>query len=53
MVVALRSGSTTHFEMGDGAPTANMSLLTTEDPQDLLAHLRPYTRIYVELFQTY
>ena len=29
MVVALHSGSTTRFEMGDDAFTTNMSLLTT------------------------
>ena len=48
MVVALRSGSTTRFELGDGdAFTANMSLPTTEDPEeitwpiyDLQAHIR-------------
>ena len=48
MVLALCSGSTTRFEMGDDyAFTANMSLPTTEDPEettwriyDLQAHIR-------------
>ena len=53
MVVALHSGSTTRFEMGDDAFTTNMSLLTTVDLQDLLANLRQYTCIYLGLFQTY
>ena len=46
MVVALRL---LVLKMGDYAFMTNTSLLTMEDPQDLLAHLRSYERIHVEL----
>ena len=46
MVLALCSGSTTRFEMGDDyAFTANMSLPTTEDPEETTWRIYDFTTL--------